>query len=102
MVKCKIFAWTDYHAGAFKQIKEAVSNAVQLAFPISGAPLIITTAASGHAIGTCLHQLNNGESEPLLFFSRTLADVHCRYSIFDREMFAIFAVTKKWKHFLHG
>ncbi len=102
IVKCKVFAWTDYHSQAFKKLKEAVNNAVQLAFPIPGAPLTITTYASGHAIGACLHQLNNGENEPLSFFSRTLTDVESRYSTFDRELLAIFAATKKWKHFLHG
>ena len=73
-----------------------------MAFPIPGAPLTITTDASGHAIGAFLHQLNNGENEPLSFFSRTLTDVESRYSTFDREILAIFAATKKWKHFLHG
>jgi len=96
------FTWDDHHATAFQQLKQALSEAVELCYPIPNASYLITCDASAYAIGACLHQLHNGTSSPLSFFSRKLSETEQRYSTFDRELLAVFCSVKKWKDFVSG
>lgn len=102
LVKSTNFNWLDIHKKAFNCLKQSLSDAVELSFPTPGASISITADASSHAIGACLHQLVDGKSTPLSFFSRQLSDTESRYSTFDRELLAIFASIKKWRHFISG
>jgi len=96
------FSWTELHNISFNTLKQAVSEATELSFPIPNAPLTITADASSAAIGACLHQVVDGESKPLSFFSRKLSERESRYSTFDRELLAVFDSIKKWKYFVSG
>ena len=96
------FVWSDLHQKAFEQLKDDLTSAVDLSFPSPKATMTITTDASARAIGACLHQVVDGHSSPLSFFSRKLSETESRYSTFDRELLAIFAAVKKWKDFIHG
>ena len=101
-MKQKIFNWTDTHQQSFDLLKNKLCEATELFFPVPGVPLSVTTDASKVAVGACLHQTVNGESQPLAFFSRSMSDCETRYSTFDRELLAVFAAIKKWKHYLSG
>ena len=54
---------------AFQRAKDAMMEATQLSYPVSGAKLAITTDASDTAIGAVLEQLVKGHWQPLGFFS---------------------------------
>ena len=101
-MKQKIFNWTDTHQQSFDLLKNKLCEATELFFPVPGVPLSVTTDASKVAVGAFLHQTVNGESQPLAFFSRSMSDCETRYSTFDRELLAVFAAIKKWKHYLSG
>ena len=96
------FKWDTSHDRAFSDLKTLLLNSVKLDFPSRDAVLTIATDASATSIGACLHQVVEGVSSPLAFFSRKLSSAETRYSTFDRELLAVFAAIKKWKDFIHG
>jgi len=102
LMKQPTFSWTSVHDKAFADIKQCMKEAIELAYPMAGASYTITADASSYAIGACIHQVKDGSSTPLGFFSRKLSDVEKRYSTFDRELLAIYASLRKWKNFVEG
>ena len=82
------FTWTEEHAQSFNDLKHHLSEAVELAYPLPNATYTITADASSFAIGACLHQVIDGDSSPLRFFSRKLSDTETHYSTFDKELLA--------------
>jgi len=96
------FCWTKYHNDAFEALKTSVKEAIELNYPSPRAVFTITADASSYALGACLHQVVDGVSSPLCFFSRKLSEVEQRYSTFDRELLAIYSSLKKWKDFVAG
>ena len=96
------FVWSDQHQQVLQNLKSALTSCVALTFPAVDANMTITTDASAHSIGACLHQVIDGDSQPLSFFSRKLSNTERQYSTFDRELLAIFAAVKRWKEFIHG
>lgn len=96
------FVWTSHHSRAWKALQESLADAVTLAFPHPKATFTITTDASSTAIGGALHQVVDGQSSPLAFYSRKLSDTEAAYSTFDRELLAIFVAVKAWKHMIQG
>ena len=86
---------------AFATIKTALVKAASLAHPRKDSSLRLYTDASTEAIGGMLVQKLPDESEQTLaYFSRALNDSQKRYSVFDLELFAIFAAVKYFEHFL--
>jgi len=102
LLRAPKFCWMEDHNEAFRQLKTSVKEAVELNFPSSKAQFTITADASSYALGACLHQVVNGVSSPLGFFSRKMSDVEQRYSTFDRELLAVFCAVKRWKEFVIG
>ena len=65
--------------------------------------LKFTTDASDRAIGGVLQDnRKNGTSIPLAFFSRELSVAESNYSVFEREVLAVFAATQKVRRYLEG
>ena len=97
------YIWTDLHEHAFTELKTSLSNVTYLSFPSAKAErYTLTTDASNSAIGGCLHQIIDGKSFPVDFYSRKLSSAEQNYSAFDRELLAIVAAIKKWKHYISG
>ena len=49
-----------------------------------------------------LQQYLNGMWQPLSFFSKKLSPAETRYSAFDRELLAVYATIKHFRHNLEG
>jgi transposase InsO family protein len=97
------FEWTDECLSAFKTLQQSLASAITLEFPSSRVSrFTITTDASNFAIGGCLHQIVDGDSQPLEFYSRKLSATEAKYSTFDKELLALVAAIKKWKHIIEG
>ena len=62
---------------------------------------MVTDASDTH-IGGALQQLEGGAWRPLGFFSRKLSQTEVKYSTFDRELLACFAVIRHFRFMLEG
>ena len=69
-------------------------EATLLAHPRPDAKLVLYTDASDVAIGGALHQQAPEELQPLASYSRELAIAETRYSTYDRELLAIYALIR--------
>lgn len=100
--KDKVFEWGNRQQTAFNELKTAVCDKVTLMFPIEGAPFRLETDASDFAVGAVLHQIVDGKSRPLGFFSKTMGEAERNYQIYDKELLAVMLALQNWRHFLMG
>ena len=94
--------WDENAESAFSVSKRILANATLLVHPDPMAQLNITCDASDVAVGGVLQQYLNGMWQPLLFFSKKLSPAETRYSAFDRELLAVYATIKHFRHNLEG
>lgn len=92
--------WTA--TDAFQACKRQLAQATLLAHPRQNAKLSITTDASDKAIGGFIQQEDDGISTPLAFFSRKLSPTERKYATYDRELLAIHATIKHYRHLLEA
>jgi transposase InsO family protein len=100
--KKSIFDWGVKQEVSFLALKEAVAKDVTLMLPVDGAPFRLETDASDFAAGAVLHQIVEGKSRPLAFFSKTFGEAERNYQIYDKEMLAVMLALDHWKHFLRN
>ena len=101
-VRTKHVQWGPEQEAAFQDIKRALAAASYLAYPRPGEQLIITTDASKIAIGGVLEADTAQGRRPLAFYSRTLTKAERRYSTFDRELLAVHATIRHFRHLVYG
>lgn len=99
--KTKII-WTTETKKSFHSLKQALAEATQTSFLSPNSQLTLTTDASTSCIGAALEQTERGVVKPIGFFSRKLSTTETRYSTYDRELLAIFAAIKYFRHYLEG
>ena len=90
--------WNKNAESAFSESKQILANATLLVHPDSTAQINITCDASDVAVGGVLQQFLNGMWQPLSFFSKKLNPAETRYSAFDRELLAVYATIKYFRH----
>jgi hypothetical protein len=78
----KLFQWTSQHEQIFETMKKALTTTPVLAFPNFDKTFIVTTDASGHAIGAVLSQIDDNGHEHPIAYERTV--------IWDADGFWIF------------
>lgn len=94
--------WTEETLVAFQNCKDSIVNATKATFLNPTAPLALCCDASSIAIGAAVEQFEDNCWKPLGFFSRKLSPAETRYSAYDRELLAIFAALKFFKHILEA
>ena len=95
--------WNPEADAAFNQIKDALSNATELEYPRSNYFLSISADASDQAVGAVLQQTSPDRvTTPLSFFSKKLAGAEARYSVFGKELLAIYKAVKHFRHYIEG
>ena len=98
----KAIEWTKDADDAFQEVLKKFYSPVTLVFPVENAPTNLVTVASNVAAGAVLHQKINGELRPLAFFSRAFNKAQLKYSVFDKELTAMYMAVKHFKYFLEG
>lgn len=93
--------WTPAAEEAFEKCRQSISNATTLAYPSSN-NLVIMTDASDHSLGAVLQQKIDNVWKPLAFFSKTMSATQRRYSVYDRELLAIYAAVKHFRRLIEG
>jgi hypothetical protein len=98
--------WTTEANEAFASIRNAIMNAMRLAFPIygkSGCPFIVTTDASKAALGATLSQKQpDGRTRVVSFGSRTMSLTERRYSMPHKEILASTYGLLKFDRIIRG
>ena len=92
--------WNEGSDLAF--IEQILANATLLVHPDPSAQLNITCDASDFAVGCVLQQCIDNVWRPLSFFSKKLCPAETRYSAFDRELLAVYATIRHFRHNLEG
>ena len=96
------FIWTPAAQIAFEQMIDALCSAPVLVLPDPTKPYVVTTDASGYALGACLMQDHGNGLQPIVYMSKKMLPAETRYPIHHKEMLAIVCALKEWRHYLHG
>lgn len=97
------FRWSVDCKEAFESLKSALTSANVLAHIDPNLDTIVTTDASGVALGAVLSQIQIDSSErPVAFASRTLSSAERAYSVSEREALACMWACEHWHWFLYG
>ncbi|GFU72891.1 transposon Tf2-8 polyprotein [Trichonephila clavipes] len=94
--------WSSEAITTFQRCKQALVDAALLAHPSPSAPLALHVDASDYAIGGALHQVVDSELQPLAFFSRKLTSSEKSYSVYDRELLAIYSAIRHFRYMLEA
>jgi RNase H-like domain found in reverse transcriptase len=96
------FTWDEKTQEAFERLKKALCTAPVLRTFDPQLPIVVTTDASGFAIGAVLEQDEDGFRRPVAYFSRTMNPHEQNYHAQEQELFAIVESLRHWRSYLHG
>ena len=105
------FRWSKECEQSFEILKGHLATLPLLAYPDPNKPYILYTDASDSCIGACLTQPSDDKTEflpncpnekPLFFLSHKLSDTQSRWSVIEKEAYAIYFALQKLDPYLHG
>ncbi len=96
------FQWTEKEQHSFDKLKGTFTSADVLRHYNPDHLIVLETDASDFAIAGILSHEIDGILYPIAFFSRKLQAAEINYEIHDKEMLAIVASFKQWRHYLEG
>ena len=94
--------WTPALESSFSQLKELISNALKLSYPVEGHTFVLATDASHYSCGGILYQEIDGKKRYITVFSKTLSKTEQRYSTMRRELLGLLYGFRKCKYYLWG
>ena len=92
--------WTDAACTVFEEVKIKVNDCPKLFFVDLSAPVFLHTDASNYGIGGYLFQVIDGKQKPIIFLSKALSKTERKWSVYEKEGFAIFYCLMKMEHLL--
>ena len=96
------FVWTEDCEEAFNKLKQALSSAPILGYPMAEGQYILDTDASNFAVGGVLSQVQDGEERVIAYGSKSLKKAERNYCVTRRELLAIVVFLEKYKHYVGG
>jgi len=96
------FKWKDKEQESFDILKSALCQEPILQYPDFTKPFLLTTDASGTAIGAILSQGQIGKDQPISYASRVLNDAERNYSTIEKELLAIVYAVQHFRPYLYG
>lgn len=96
------FNFSDECKQSFDYLRNSLLDPKVLVQPDRDQPFILATDASDYAVGAVLSQMREGVEHPVAFFSKSLLPVECRWAAVEKEVFAIVAAVKFYRHYLLG
>jgi hypothetical protein len=96
--------WTVEPRESFDQIKRALTKAPVLISPDYSKEFLILSFASFDIVAAVLLQKNEeGQEQPIAFFSKALRDAEIRYEIMEKQAYALVKALKAFKiYVLHS
>eukprot|EP00121_Abeoforma_whisleri_P016044 Awhi_evm3s14741 len=95
-----VFSWTEAQTKAFDLLKEKFVVAPILRHFDPDLPILLETDASQVALGAVLSNIYEDGPHPVAFLSKQFNSTEINYHIPDKELLAIVASFKHWRHFL--
>ncbi|KAL6419359.1 hypothetical protein ACFW04_011440 [Cataglyphis niger] len=86
----------------FNILRNALCSEPVLQYPDFSKPFVLTTDASGYAIGGVLSQGQIGKDLPIAYTSRVLNTAEQNYSTIEKECLAIIYCTNHFRPYLYG
>ena len=96
------YVWTSESQRAFDKLKQAVQSAPVLVTPRQDLDFVVTTDASGYAVGASLSQDSGQGLRPCAFMSKKMIPAEKNYPTHEQELLAVICALKEWRHHLHG
>jgi hypothetical protein len=94
--KHKYFNWIEEAEKIFRVLKKKITKQQILVLPDFGKIFQVRCDASGIAIGVVLSQDNRS----VAYFSENLNDAKEKYSMYDKDFYAVIQALNKWRHYL--
>ena len=92
------FQWNPEQDRAFREIKQEICHAGNLAYFDPNKPSVVKVDASQHALGAALTQ----EGKPIAYASKSLTDTESRYANIERELLACVFGAERFHTYLYG
>ena len=96
------FVWGNEQSAAFCSLRDALCSQPILQYPDFTRPFLVTTDASGYAIGGILSQGTVGSDLPIAYTSRLLNNAEKNYSTIEKELLAIVYCVGHFRPYLYG
>jgi len=97
--KHKALQWTPELTALYHEVKDRVGNCPELFFMDDDLPVYLHTDASDYGIGAYLFQLEpSGKERPIAFISKSLTKERLRWSVPEKEAYAIFYAFQKLEY----
>lgn len=100
--KDRKFEWTIKQIEAFDILRNSLCSEPILQYPDFSKPFILTTDASGYAVGGVLSQGVIGKDLPVAYTSRILNPAEQNYSTIEKECLAIIYCVNHFRPYLYG
>jgi len=100
--KSSTLTWDLEMNQSFAAAKSILANVPTLVHPDPSARISLSVDASGSHVGAVLQQEVSGSWAPLAFYSKKLSAPECKYSAFDRELFAAYSSLRHFRFMLEG
>ncbi|PIK46200.1 gag-pol fusion protein [Apostichopus japonicus] len=95
------FTWSKQCEDAFESLKHALTTPPILAYPSMSKPFIVSTDASGSAIGYILGQRDSCNRERVIAYGgRSLNKMEKKWSISERECLALIEAIQSFRPYL--
>ena len=100
--KSSPFVWSAECQEAFETLKNRLTSAEIMAYPLNDGLLILDTDASDTQISGILSQIQGGQERVISYGSRTLNKAEKNYCITDKELLAIRHFSEYYRQYLLG
>ena len=93
--------WTVEAKKYFKNIKQAISEAPMLVSPYFDKEFLVFSYDSKHIVVVVLLQKNDqGEEQPIAFFSKMLKDAELNYHIMEKQAYDLIKALKYFRIYI--
>lgn len=99
--KNRQFIWADAQARSFQHLRNALCNEPILQYPDYTKTFLLTTDASGIAVGGILSQGPANKDLPIAYTSRLLNSAEQNYSTIEKELLAIVYCMQHFRPYLY-
>lgn len=96
------FNWTAECEKAFQEVKMLIATSPVLTPPDFTKPFVLSTDASGHAVGSVLWQRYGQVKRPVAYFSKKMNRHQRNYSTVEQELLALILSLNHFAYYLTG